>query len=316
MIVVGRLQPAGRLPDPLAPLGNGHRPAVDDVLLQVAARDQFHHEIQEGGRPGIRRRQPAAVECHDDVRMLQARQDAHLGREPFQQQRRALVVHRQDLDRHAPFHEQVLGDEHDAHGPGPDAIQNPMVSKDQAVGRAGHDPLELVIGEQAGFDHRLAEALGGTVRLQSFDIIAEEAERLLGRQKLIADETVDKRPAAGRQFPAIAQVGIAARVRSGGAQECGRFTGGRPKVGQPAFALRTPRHCRRLQNASGWIRMLQPLESEFLVGPPLAESAAARPKHTSETPPLQKRKPGGSQKFAGTKCTTGHARGFPVSYSG
>ena len=57
------------------------------------------------------RRQLAGVKRHDEVWVVQIGQDAHLGVEALQDRRRQIVVHRQDLDRHSPPHEQVFAEE-------------------------------------------------------------------------------------------------------------------------------------------------------------------------------------------------------------
>ena len=92
-VLVGVLQPEGRLPDQLAGVGDRQRPAVLHQLIEVQAVDEFHHQE-------LRAVDLAGVECADDVRMVNRADDLHLALEAGDGLRVIEQPLRQDFQGH------------------------------------------------------------------------------------------------------------------------------------------------------------------------------------------------------------------------
>ncbi len=82
VMIVRLLKAGGGLGNPGAGAPDVGRAVAADIALQIAAFDQLHGQIQEPGFSAVRRRHMARVKRRDDVRVVKARQHAHLGIEP------------------------------------------------------------------------------------------------------------------------------------------------------------------------------------------------------------------------------------------
>jgi hypothetical protein len=127
-------------------------------LLEVHARDQFHHEVRDGRGVRAAGRLLARVDGRDDVGVLQPPDGAGLDEEARQRPRAAVEGRLERLDRDRRAQLPVLGAVHHAHPPGADAVEQPVVAQHQAVQVPGADALGLEVGQEAAGDQFAQEA--------------------------------------------------------------------------------------------------------------------------------------------------------------
>ena len=175
MAIVGRLQTAGRLMDIPARCHHVAGAIFQNVAFQVAALDQLHHQIDQGRQRGIGRYDLTGVEGHDNVRMTQLGQHAHLGVKAFLDRGSTVLVHRQNLDGDTALHQVMLGEEHHAHAAAAERIKHMIIAQHKTMRRTGQDAIQLITRQQSRLHQRLANLGAAGIFRQSIFSFAEEA---------------------------------------------------------------------------------------------------------------------------------------------
>ena len=101
-LLVSVLQPLCRLSDALARFGDRHRPAMLHNTREVGSLDELHHEEVNVARL-------LGVVGRDDVGMSQLRRRLHFAPKPLDRLRLPDQLRVDELDRHRPIHQPMLG---------------------------------------------------------------------------------------------------------------------------------------------------------------------------------------------------------------
>ena len=143
--LVGVLQSLGRLPDVVGPARHLDRPVRGHVLVQVQPVHVFHHH--ERRVAGL-----VHVEDADDVPVVERSHRPGFTVEPLDRTcvwRRGPAP-REDLHRHQSLEDQVFAQEHLAHAPGPEVVEDlVLVGEEEALVPAVQQLPGLERGEQA-----------------------------------------------------------------------------------------------------------------------------------------------------------------------
>ncbi len=199
MTIVSRLQTAGRLMDVLARRRHVARPILQDVTLQVAALDLFHHQINQRRQTLIGGHHFAGVESHDDVSVTQLGQDAHLGVKTLFHRGRTILIDRQHLDGDAAFHQTVFGEEHHAHAAAAQRIEDAIIAQHQAVRRTRQHTIQLISRQQTRLHQRLADLRAAGIFRQAILALAEKMIDQFGGHQSEMDDLIEEAACVGMQ---------------------------------------------------------------------------------------------------------------------
>src|SRR5207248_9378336 len=98
----------------------------------------------------------------------------------------------QNFDSDPPLHERMLGGENDAHGPGPQSVEHPVVSQDKTVRCTCSDAIKLVLRQEAGLDQRVSQGFGIGTMGQPGTGMFEKLSYRAGIKELLINQAIEK----------------------------------------------------------------------------------------------------------------------------